>query len=407
MDFAAPAAPAAPAAAPPLWIDGRPAEAIRINDLYRAGAGQGSGLWTLDQFAAAMGDPADIRVPAFRISRTRSPYGRGKNQERYSSDFRAEFPVVAEILPIPGVYVVGGAAAVPLGSTGAGDVDLFIVGVDDPWATLNKVVTRLRRACDKHYGDRGHRYSTSETLSPGIFNYAVYEPGQGALFIKVQVVLRAYPDLSRLLHGIDIPCAAVAFDGVRTQMTYLAAWAHYYGSNIVNPAYRSATYEERCLKYAERGYSLKLMHMRQGIFQSGRPIELTRILFNPQSQSGDGNFAEGVVALRPSAFSGADKSYDFIAHAQSIALINVDEVMTGRGRYVLNVAHDAPIPRGATLGDVLSRAQFIAAAASADVAVYDAAPQKVRWWLEARACVEPLAEEPVDWYGVENVAPAV
>jgi len=76
--------------------------------------------------------------------------------------------------------------------------------------------------------------------------------------MKFQVMLRTFPSMSALLHGFDLPCCAVAYDGAECYMTSMAVHSHLTRTNIVVPEYRSPSYEFRLCKYAMRGYAIGL-----------------------------------------------------------------------------------------------------------------------------------------------------
>jgi hypothetical protein len=100
----------------------------------------------------------------------------------------------------------------------------------------------------------------SAVLSPGIITLTTSTPTG---FGKAQILLRAFPSLSSLLHGFDLPSCSLASDGTEVYLTTAAAFACAHRVNLVNPAYRSTTYELRLSKYFKRGVGLAFAHITQ------------------------------------------------------------------------------------------------------------------------------------------------
>jgi hypothetical protein len=295
-----------------LVLTDDPLAALAENDRYRradVADGPESGLWTVDQWAAAV--PRQYKYVVQTLAPRHWPTATPLGQAEYTRRFAAEFPEVASILPIENVYVAGGAAAWPFGesSVKVGDVDLFIAGIEPAdrvalWKKAAEVVRKLRRAFMKpgNGDNRRHVAAITETLSPGLVTftasftddqYGGYSDQKDAR--KVQIILRAFPSVSGILHGFDVPACCVAYDGRRAYLTYLAAWAHAFRVNVVCPAYRSTTYEARLVKYFGRGYALALPHLRRGALAKDAPLQLPHLVLQPTIVRG--LFAVGTAAL--------------------------------------------------------------------------------------------------------------
>ena len=82
------------------------------------------------------------------------------------------------------------------------------------------------------------------------------------MVIKIQIILRAFPSVSAVLHGFDIGSCCAAYDGFTARLTTLGAFSQLFRVNLINPEYRSTTYEQRLAKYFERGYALGLIHLK-------------------------------------------------------------------------------------------------------------------------------------------------
>lgn len=72
---------------------------------------------------------------------------------------------------------------------------------------------------------------------------------------KIQIILRLYNSVSEILNGFDVDCCAVGFDG-EFHFTEASKFAFEYGCNILNPARRSPSYENRLTKYINRGFDI-------------------------------------------------------------------------------------------------------------------------------------------------------
>ena len=162
------------------------------------------------------------------------------------------------------VYVVGGAAAWLAGLTSEhDDVDLGVVVPEELntqealWAMLINLVNEIYEACAE-----SGLLPADATLLPGILSLFSSDPW------KVQVILRAFPSLSTLLHGFDLPSSCVAFDGEEILLTSAAAYACAHRVNVVCPAYRSTTFERRLGKYFDRGVSLGFAHAPDHLFET-------------------------------------------------------------------------------------------------------------------------------------------
>ena len=246
---------------------------LRVSSMAQTGPGDGPGLWSLDALLAT-DQLARLRESGPGVLTLRHSDDRTTGepptltQAGYSARFAAEFPEIASILPIEHVVVAGGAAAWAItGNAKAGDIDLFIVGlrpdVDNSratvafWAKVDEVCSRIRRAL--HEWDQ-----VMESCAPGLISFnAMRHPGAPPL--QIQLILRTFPSVSALLHSFDVSSCCVAYDGCTAWMTGLAAWAHAHRVNLINPVYRSPTYERRLLKYFERGFALGLLHMSRAV----------------------------------------------------------------------------------------------------------------------------------------------
>lgn len=335
-----------------------PLEAIAVNDQHRradVSDGVDSDLWSIDQLCAAMPHAYLNRAPTLVPACWPTP--RAVTQAEYTKRFGEIFPEIAEIGHIPHVVIAGGAAARPLGerSTKDGDVDFFIYGIDPHddrmlWHTVATVVRSLKKA----YDARGGLYEMIQWMTPGVVSIAAWTASRDsdrAVEHKVQIILRAYPSISAILHAFDVPAACVAYDGSRAYTTTLGAFAHMFRANIVVPAYRSTTFETRLIKYFGRGYALVMPNLDTSKLVKNEKFDLAHLSLTASVIRG--NFLVGVAAVnekQPSSDYGfASKSsaiqrryrsrfYDTVAFG--VAPLNVRQIASGAGQFCVAAVID-------------------------------------------------------------------
>jgi len=281
-----------------LVINPDPFATIAINNLHRrhdVTDGNGSDLWSLDQWAGTFPhERLDNRYPILSPIKFKSTLGDDScgvewslatrvTQLEYASRFSMKFNLVSVILPIENVVVAGGSAAYPIGDLeiDIGDVDLFIHGIDPAdnstlWAKVLEISDRLKASA----ANLDDTLIIKATLYPGVVTFDVGHTSRGNMLV-VQVILRAYPSISAILHGFDIPSCCVAFDGRMTYLTSLSAWAHAYRINPIIPAYRSTTFEARLVKYHRRGYAIMMPNLNKKSFATNRLVILPHMAICP------------------------------------------------------------------------------------------------------------------------------
>ena len=342
-------------------LDLGPEAMFAENDLHRRADATDAVLWTFDA-AAAVGPLAPPRapldIPVLRSSAWPDARACCDSALEYASTFEKSFPGVAQVISqVDNVYVAGGAANWPLVYNNGdrnppGDIDIFVVGIDPQdsralWAKVGEVRAALRAS----FGQPRREY-----ISPGVLTM-YFES------LTIQVILRAFATVSALLHGFDIPSAAIAYDGVTAYMTYAAVWAYVHMVNVINPAYRSTTYELRVKKYFERGYGLGLLGMAPAALACGR-LELPHIILFVYRINGLA--ARGRVRLRwekvpavsdytPAVSSNAHTNY-------GRTLYNIRQILIGDNRYIHRLEGDQSfeefVAASPTLDWIVSRDTF-------------------------------------------------
>ena len=273
---------------------------VALNDAYRRPDAVGD-IWPLGTFAGCR--QTEVRAPLLRPMRQDKAKSL-PDQKVYNNEFESKFPQAAAVLPCPNIIVAGGAAAWPLGPSSASvsDVDFFVVGSLDAaarWAAVYRLVLRLKNQLP---ADANVHESLLLSLRPGLLTVQVWPHSHDSFSLappwpKMQIMLRAYPSVSALLHAFDVPAACVAFDGRVTVATALGAHAHLTRTNLVWPAYRSTTYEVRLVKYfVDKGFGLAFPHLRRDALAAPGVVRLEHLELEVLETAGRGP-AKGMVRL--------------------------------------------------------------------------------------------------------------
>lgn len=222
---------------------------------HRVSTHEENDLWRIDQVEA--GSAFQHQMPIFSPAKW-PPHAR-LSMDDYRTELHRRHPYVQKVLDKCGgrVVLAGGAAASPFyeKDKAAGDVDLFIVGVNPSnQKALWKVATLAARVAHEEMKSQGATWGTTH-IERGLITLTATKRSDRA---KCQIILRAYPSVSSLLHSFDIPSCMVAYDGKVAVTTSLGAYALSKRVNVVLPEYRSPSYEHRLAKYFNRGFALGL-----------------------------------------------------------------------------------------------------------------------------------------------------
>lgn len=76
--------------------------------------------------------------------------------------------------------------------------------------------------------------------------------------MEYQVILRLYRKPSEILHGFDVDCCSIGYDGTDLWITDRALYSLMHGYNTVNFDRLSPSYEARLIKYGARGFSINV-----------------------------------------------------------------------------------------------------------------------------------------------------
>lgn len=148
------------------------------------------------------------------------------------------------------VFIAGGFVSNIVSDLPINDVDMFIYGVDEIDAnmlvfdTIKTIVNNIKHA-NNHIKYEIINCKNSITMHL-----------LGKNRIKIQIIIRLYSSKSEILHGFDLGSSAIGFDGKYVYLTSLGKFAYEFGFNIIDPTRRSTTYEERLIKYLQRGFGI-------------------------------------------------------------------------------------------------------------------------------------------------------
>ena len=186
---------------------------------------------------------------------------------------------LSELKPLFGlgsVMVAGGRIFSALFGTRSTDVDLFVHGVDQekaegvihnlfkyvpksillpeyPHVMVSRAHFIVTRTANAVTIIKDHSYSTSTEPNIEPHTWKWYQAKE-----EYQVILRLYRTPSEILHGFDVDCCSIGYDGENIWLTQRALFALARGYNTVNFGRLSPSYEYRLVKYGTRGVSIKV-----------------------------------------------------------------------------------------------------------------------------------------------------
>lgn len=148
--------------------------------------------------------------------------------------------------PEKGVLLAGGAlVSYCLSQQPPKDYDLFLYGYTEPEAlqVIDKFI-KLPKTSSFFTGYKNYRtiHRNKYTITCG----------------DIQFILRLYKSPAEILHGFDIDCCRVGYDGEKVWMTQSALWAWQNRMNVVDFSRMSPSYDYRMGKYANRGFDIRV-----------------------------------------------------------------------------------------------------------------------------------------------------
>ncbi|KNE66554.1 hypothetical protein AMAG_11682 [Allomyces macrogynus ATCC 38327] len=136
---------------------------------------------------------------------------------------------------------------------GAGDIDLFIHGLDEEAA---------RAKMEEVY---------QAVMDSVPFEVVVIRTTHACTIVSqypyrhIQIILRLYKSPAETLMGFDVDACAVGYNGIDVLATPRAHIALITHINSIDVSRRSPTYEARLAKYSQRGYSVKVPNLHRDL----------------------------------------------------------------------------------------------------------------------------------------------
>jgi len=147
------------------------------------------------------------------------------------------------------------------------DIDIFIYGCSQEEA-IGKIKLLAKYINNKYLtveGDHGYgvclitrtanaitfkiRFGNDTTSSDGEY---VSEESK----VELQIIFRLYKSISEVLHGFDVDCCAMGYDGTSIYATKRCIYSLMNGYNTINFERMSPSYELRLAKYGSRGMGI-------------------------------------------------------------------------------------------------------------------------------------------------------
>jgi hypothetical protein len=145
------------------------------------------------------------------------------------------------------LVLAGGAVFSCLFGLAVNDIDLFFVTPDQIEAQ-SLIVDFI----DKHKKWIPYVSRTAGSISVTVGRYQGCKSPTG-ITGEIQYILRLYHNISEVLHGFDVDCCCMGYDGTDIWITRRCYYALTRGYNSVNMNRLSPSYEYRLIKYALRG----------------------------------------------------------------------------------------------------------------------------------------------------------
>lgn len=155
-----------------------------------------------------------------------------------------------------GVFIAGGAIFSILFDLPIKDIDVFLYGLSE-----TEAIDTIRRISDyfKLFGDDDKSIGNcTRTANAITFNNIRTKYIEAEAGTEIQIILRLYQTPSEVIHGFDVDCCCLGYDGNNVWMTQRAYYAFTNGYNTVNFNRLSPSYELRLSKYGTRGMSVKI-----------------------------------------------------------------------------------------------------------------------------------------------------
>lgn len=167
-----------------------------------------------------------------------------------------------------GAFIAGGAALYMAGYSRKyhiNDIDMFFTSEDIAIRQMNAIAefnkkliqaSDMTRDKDEWIEKESLVFKTDQSISTRI----LFDTGYGYIQpkYKVQYILRLYSCPSEIIHGFDLDCCGVLWDGENLWATQRTLYALRNKVNWFDPERASPSYAFRLAKYSHRGFEIRL-----------------------------------------------------------------------------------------------------------------------------------------------------
>ncbi len=163
-------------------------------------------------------------------------------------------------LDMTNVLVAGGCPGnVVRGQEHSNDVDLFIYGISSVIDANKKVDAIVEHLVNQRLNQMRLRWDDRDTVIISKAEHCVTVKFRAKSNMRqdctqYQIILQLNSTVSEILHGFDMSCSAIGFDGSSVWLTGLGRLAFEYGIAFVNLDHSSYGLEKRIDKYMRRGF---------------------------------------------------------------------------------------------------------------------------------------------------------
>ncbi len=161
-------------------------------------------------------------------------------------------------LDFSNMLIAGGCIGSFLIDEKINDIDIFIYGLDRESAD-KKVLYILQKIIEcvnyvEHLKNKNKNNELPYTIKRNQNCVTITINNQ-----VIQIIFRLYKSVSEILHGFDIGSSAVGYDGNDVYFTSLSKFSYEKRCNVIDTTRRSTTYENRLIKYFQRGFEIILI----------------------------------------------------------------------------------------------------------------------------------------------------
>lgn len=195
-------------------------------------------------------------------------------------DIEKLWQAIGKKVDMSNLVLAGGSVAYHLTGRGSfSDLDFFIYGLKTPEEATERALRLIEDLEDTcQYGAIIDRSRGAISLHRSGIWGSENKP-------TIQIILRLYTSIEQILHGFDLGCCAVGFDGSKVWTTTRGEFCIKNSINVVDTTRRSLSFETRLHKYLLRGYEIvfpKLDMEKVRALQSEAPAVESKKRARPQ-----------------------------------------------------------------------------------------------------------------------------